>query len=305
VDAKTGNHLWAERYDRHLKDIFALQDEITMKIITALQVKLTEGEHARVYGKGTDNLEAYLKFLRGRKHVYRHNKQDLAVAGKLAQETIALDSNYAMGYFLLAHVTRVGVWFDSGLSPKQALERSFKLLQKALTLDESLGEAHSGLGFSYLMRRQFEKSIAEGEQAIALAPNSSAAHANLAYSVNFAGEHEKAIPIAKKAIRLDPFPSSWPFLALGIVQRDAGHYEESMVACRKASNLEPNSIFARLCLTGAYSLLGRVEEARAEAQEVLRIDPKFSLTHFSKTLPYKNEADRERITNALRQAGLK
>jgi len=305
IDAITGDHVWSERYDRDLKDIFALQDEITMKVITALQVTLTEGEQANILAKGTDNLEAYLKFLRGVKHLSRLNKQDVAVARKRAEETIALEPNYAMGYWLMARVNFAEVWLGSSKFPKESLARAIELARKALSLDDSLAEAHAILCGIYMLQRQYEKSLAEGEQAIALSPNSAEAHMYFGYSLNWAGEHEKALPIVEKAIRLDPFPRSFFFLVLGIVHRDSGHYEESMVACRKATNLEPNSIFARLCVTGAYSLLGREKEARTEASEVLRIDPKFSLEHFSKKLPYKNKADRERLINALRKAGLK
>jgi adenylate cyclase len=305
VDATTGHHLWAERYDRDLKEIFALQDEITKKIITALQVTLTQGEQASIMAKGTDNLEVYLKLLQGFKHLGRLNRQDVAVARKRAEEIIALEPNYAMGYWLLAKVNHAEVWLGSSKFPKESLARTIELAQKALSLDDSLADAHSILGQIYLMQRQYEKSIAEGEQAIALAPNSAEAYAYLGFSLNFAGEHKKAIPIVEKAIRLNPFPRSLYFQYLGIVHRDVGNYEESMVACRKATYLEPNNIFARLCVTAAYSLLGCEEEACAEATEVLRIDPKFSLEYFSKKLPYKNKTDRERLINALRKAGLK
>ncbi len=305
IDAKTGYHLWAERYDRDLKDIFALQDGITMKILIALQVKLTEGQQARLFGKGTKNLEAYAKLLQGREHSNRFNRESNVLARQMFKEAIALDPEYAMAYLNLSATHLMDLLYGSSRSPKRSLERAEELIQKALALDDSLAEAYSFLGRIYLTKKQHEKAIAEGERALALAPNSAFVHAALAFSLYYAGRHEEAILLLMKAIRLNPIPRSWYLSTLGSAYRLTGRYEEAIATYKKALHRAPGSLFAHLGLASAYSLLGREEEARAEAEEVLRIDPKFSLDHLAKSLFFKNQADTELVIDSLRKAGLK
>ncbi|MBW2615953.1 MAG: tetratricopeptide repeat protein [Deltaproteobacteria bacterium] len=297
--------MWADRYDRDLKDIFALQDEITLKVITALQVKLTEGEQARLMGKGTDNLEAYLKYLRGREHSRSMNKDDNVMSRQMAEKAIALDSNYAAPYALLAYTYFMDVWFRSSKSPKESLARSFELAQKSLNIDDSLPTTHRILSGIYLQKRQYENAIAEAERALALDPNSADNHAGLGRVLYYAGRPEEAIQLFKKAIRLNPIPESFYLYSLGMVYIITGRYEEAITACRKALHTEPKNLFAHVVLAASYSLSGRQEDARAEAAEVVTIQPKFSLGYFAKTVPFKKQVDLERLVNALRKAGLK
>lgn len=305
IDAPTEHHLWSERYDRNLKDIFAIQDEITKKIIIALQVKLTEGVQARIVGKGTDNLQAYLKYLRGRGHLRRLNKDDNVLARQMAEKAIALDSNYAAAYALLAFTHYMDVLYRSSKSPKESLVRSFELVQKAIDINDSLPITHRLLTNIYLLKRQYGNAIAEAERALALDPNSADNHAVLGRVLYYAGRPEEAIQLFKKAMRLNPMPESFYLYSLGMAYIMTGRYEEAVAACSKAIHTEPKNLFAHVVLAASYSLSGREEEARAEATEVLTIQPKFSLGYFAKTLSFKKQADLERFVNALRKAGLK
>jgi TolB-like protein/Tfp pilus assembly protein PilF len=305
VDAKTGHHLWAERYERDLKDLFALQDEITKKIITSLQIKLTEGEQVRVFAKGTNNLEAYLKFLHARRYINQFNKEDNILARQAAEQAIALDPGYPAAYYILGMTHLNDVYFRSSKSPEQSLDRAFQLAQKALSMDDSFSRAHVLLGWIYLQRRQHEKAIAEMEQALALEPNSAGSHAHLSRILTYAGRPGEAIALSKKALRLSPIPRTYHLHGLGSAYMDTGQYEEAIVACRKAIKIEPKNQWAHVILASAYSLAGRETEARAEAEEILRINPRFSLANFAKILAYKNQADTERFVEALRKAGLK
>jgi TolB-like protein/class 3 adenylate cyclase len=149
IDALDGHHLWAKRYDRNLDDIFALQDEITKKIITAMQVKLTEGEQVRAAAKGTDSLEAYLKYLQASELIFRLNPESNALGRQLTEEAIALDPDYAWAYFLLARTHLVDMWLGTTKSPKQSFGKAMGLLQKAIALDDSYAEAHADLGYLY------------------------------------------------------------------------------------------------------------------------------------------------------------
>jgi adenylate cyclase len=305
VDAKTGHHLWAERYDRELKDLFALQDEITKEIITALQVKLTEAEEARVLAKGTDNLEAYLKLLQGREHVHRLNKEDNAQGRQLINEAIALDPQYASAYTYLAGTHHLDAWLGSSKSPRESTAKAIELAQKAIALDDSLAEAHGLLGYLYTMTRQHDKGIVKAERGVALDPNSASALAWLGQNLYWADRPEEAIPVLKKAIRLNPVPPSWYLFTLAMAYRDTGRYEEAISACKKALHREPKDVITRLVLTATYGLSGREEEARSAAEEVLRIDPKFSLDRLARTRPHKNQANTKSYIDSLRKAGLK
>jgi len=304
IDAKTNHHLWAERYDRELKDIFAIQDEITMKIITELAVKLTAGEQARAFAKGTDNLQAYLKTLQAGEYILRFNKEDTIRARQLAEQAIKLDPGYALAHAWLGFIYNMDVWYSSK-SVKESLARAFELSQKALDMDESLSFPHVTLGSIYLLQRQHDKAIAEYEQALALEPNSASNIAFLGRVLYYSGRPEEAIVMFKKALRLNPFPESWYLYSLGNAYSLMGQYEEAIAACKKAIRVEPKNLWPHMILAQAYSSLGRNEEARSEAAEVLRIQPNFSVEYIGKTLPFKNPADRDRFVEALRKAGLK
>jgi len=305
IDALTGNHLWAERYDRNLKDLFAVQDEITKKIITAMQVKLTEGEQAQAAARSTNNLEAYLKYLQARELINRVNPQSTALAKQLAEEAIALDPMYARPYYILAQGALQDYWQVTGKSAKDSLDKSIELLQKAITLDDTYAEAHSLLGWIFSMTGKYDKAVAEGEKAVALDPNSADSHMRLGKILTFVGRYEESIPELQTAIRLNPIPPNIYFYSLGISYTLTRQYDEAITWCEKAVRGEPNSLLAHLFMAAAYSLAGREDKARIEAAEVLRINPKFSLEKFAQSVTYKNQEDKERLIGALRQAGLK
>jgi TolB-like protein/Tfp pilus assembly protein PilF len=304
IDAFTGHHLWAERYDRNMEDIFALQDEITIKILTALRVKLTEGEQARVYDRGTGNLECFMKVLEGNSYFFRFNRDDNTLARQMFEEAIALDPENPAAYVMLAWTHLMDLWYGWRESPEKSIQPASELAQKALTLDDTQDNAHFLLGSIYLMTRQHEKAIAEMEQAVALNPNGADAHTHLAATLIFMGRPDKAISLLQKAMRLNPMPPNWYFTYLSHAYRRTGQYEEAIAILQKVLKRNPDDLIAHIGLTSTYSMAGREEEARAEAAEVLRINPKFSLEYFAKTLPYKNQADTELTIDSLRKAGL-
>jgi len=305
IDALTGHHLWAERYDREQKDFFVLQDEITLKILNSLHVKLTGGEEDRVYGKGTTNLEAYIKVLQGREYYWRLNREGNILAKKLFEEAITLDPKYSAPYWLLGMTHLMDAWFNWGKSKEDSLSRAMELAQKAISLDDLDSNAHGLLGAVYRMKGDHDKAIAEGRRAVELNPNSADAHVWLGSTFNYADRAEEAIPLLDKAIRLNPFAHTWYFLHLGHAYRFLRRYDEAITAYQRALQLSPNNLFAHLGLTVTYILSGSDEKARAHAAEILRIEPDFSLASRAEILPYKNQAEKERHINALSKAGLK
>jgi TolB-like protein/class 3 adenylate cyclase len=304
IDALTGHHLWAEKYDRDLKDIFAIQDEISFKVVTALQVKLTDGEQALTYAGGTKNFEAYARYLKGADYVKRINKEGNLLARKMAEETIALDPNYPRGYRLLAMTHWLDVRLGLSKDPKQSLTESVRLYQKTLAMDPSDGSARVLLGFVFTIMRQYEKGMAEADQGVAISPNASIAHIYHGYILIFNGMHKEAIEAIKKAIRLDPLPPDFYWRCLGQAYCHVGMYEEAIAASKEALRRYPDAILTHVLLAQVYALSGREKEARAEVEEVLRINSRYSVEFFRSSTPYKNPADMELMANALLKAGV-
>ncbi|MBW1815754.1 MAG: tetratricopeptide repeat protein, partial [Deltaproteobacteria bacterium] len=305
VDAQTGHHLWAERYDRDLKDIFALQDEITMNVIKALELKLTDGEQALVYGRGTNNLEAYLKAMQARGHARRQNPENNLKARRLIEEAIALDPNYSVSYYVLGVTHLMDVWLGTTKSPRDSLRKAAELSLKAIARDESFGPAYALLGNIYILKRDYEKGISEGRKAVELEPNGADSLAWLGMGLFFADRPAEAIQVLKKAIRLNPIAPGWYLHNLAGAYRDLGQYEEAIAWAEKAVERHPKSVISHVVLAACYSYAGRLEDARVEATEVLRLNPNFSVERFAKTSPKKNPIQKKRFSEALLKAGLK
>jgi len=305
IDANTGRHLWAEKYDKPLKNIFALQDEITLKIINALEVKLTEGEQARLRLKGATNIEAYMKAMKGLEYFRRQNKEDNALARQEAEEAIALLPDNSGLYTLLAATHIMDLWLGSTKSQLISFLQATDSIKKAIALDNNNSDAYMVLADIYLLKRQHEEAIAAAERAVGLNPNGADAYCQLAYILHQSGRPVEAIDFFKKAIRLNPFPPSYYLMMLGSAYTPVGQYEEAIDALKKAIHLEPNNLFAHVILAAAYIKAGRQEEAHNEAAVVLRIDPKFSLDYYEKILPDINRSYVKDYIASLRKAGLK
>jgi adenylate cyclase len=306
IDALTGGHLFSERYDRDLKDILNLQDEITLKVLAAVQVKLTAGEAARHLEKGTKNLDAYLKVLQAREHkAGTMNKERVERAIQLLEEAIALDPEYAYAYSILSTAHHDLVALGASQSPRESLQRSLELGKKAIALDDSNSSSHACLTFSYIYIREYDKAIAEAEKAISLSPNSALAYWALGTALNISGRPQEAIPMLQKSLRLSPIP--YHSQVLGLLASSyawLGQYEDAITTFKKMlKNYGPDHLMAHIGLTLTYALMGRENEARAQSAEVLRIDPKFSWERWMKGLPHP-QPNKDRLTESLRKVGL-
>jgi adenylate cyclase len=304
IDATTGYQLWAERYDRPLQNVLTLQDEIVQKIVTTLKLQLTVQEQGNLVRKHTDNLEAYDAFLRGMDYAFRYTPETNAEARQWFERAIALDPQYAEAYAWLGRAHLVEWIFQWTLDP-QALQQAFELEQQALALDDSLPVAHSRLGHIYAYRRQYEPALAAGRRAIALDPNNAESYAVQAIVLNAAGRPEEALRMMEQALRLNPAYPDWYATNLGTAYALLGRDEEAISAYRDTLLRNPDLLLAHLGLVEVYSRVGREEEARAAAAEVLRISPAFSLEVWKQRAAQKDPDILERQLAALRKAGLK
>jgi adenylate cyclase len=307
VDALSGRHIFSERYDRDFKEILTVQDEITMSILVPLQVTLTKGEMARIAAKGTKNLEAYLKYLKAHQLSQQYNKEALATARGYAEECIALDPGYAMGYRALTQVIGGELFIGSNKLPRAAaLQQALELAQKAVTLDPSSSQTHSGLGFIYYRLQQPEKALLEAEQAIALSPNDASAYDCMGAALFAFERYQDAISMYQKSLRLSPVPtSSTGLLMSGAAYRFIGQNAEAIATFKRLLQFYPDNLFGHAYLAATYASAGRDPEAHAQAAEVYKIDPNFSVEGFIKRFTVKNKTLLDQMVADLRKAGLK
>jgi len=316
IDALTGHHVWTERYDRDLKDIFALQDEIAMKILTGVQVKFEGGilfggdasraeKYAEKYYRGKQGLDCYLKLAEAVGYWERVNIKDNNVARRMVEESIAMCPENPEGYLMLGFIYIFDYILGNTESPQETLEKATELAQKILAMDDSVGGTHILLGWIYLCKREYDRAIAEGERAVALNPSHHNDLQCYASFLTYAGRPEEAIRLLQKAIRLSPFCPAYEYADLGNALRMTGRFEEAVSAYKKAIEREPNFFPAYRDLAATYSMMGLDKEARAEAAEVLRINPKFSVDSWAKKMLYKEQSERDKVLDALRKAGLK
>ncbi len=307
IDATTGHHLWADRYDRDFKDLFDLQDEITMEILTALQVKLTEGEQAASW-QTTNNLEAWGYFVKASGHFERFQREDNIRAKALFEKAVSLDPNYSAAWLMLAWTHLMDAYLGFGDSRAESMTQAMALAEKVRGMVEGQSEAHALWNTIHLFQKQYELAIAEGRKSVTLGPNNSLGHILFAYTMLFAGEFNEAIDLAERAIRLTPYCSSWYFFVLGKAYRQAGRYEEAFAAFEKglvrARENRGNLFLPLIGLTDVSVQLGRDTEARNYAADILKIDPNFNLEGFKYIYLYKDPAHLERILDNMRKAGL-
>ena len=304
IDGASGGHLWAERYDRDLTDIFAVQDDVTQHIVAALSVKLTRDELKRVVKKGTDNLEAYDIFLKGREHTLRQTKEANAKAVVMLERVTELDPEFAAAVALLAfnHVEAyINRW---SVDPDRSFELARELALRAVALDDSEPSAPFALGGVYIWAKQHDRAIAEAEKAIALDPNFAKGYALLGLNLCYAGRPEEAIEALNNAMRLDPhYPDIYlHFLALANFHLE--RYDDAIGALTRRLLRKPESDISRVLLASSYGHQGRADEARAEWEKVFEANPDYSFEHKRQIVPYKNPADFEHFADGLRKAGL-
>jgi adenylate cyclase len=310
IDAIKGIHLWSERYDRDLKDPFVLQDEIARQIMTALQVKLTEGGYASGIAGSTSNLKALECFWRAEEHFFRFAKEDNAAARQWAQKAVEIDPKFAGGWALMGFTHLWDVTFGWSIAPLQSVGRALECAQKAIGLSDSCAKAYGLMGYIKLLNGKFDEAIENGERAVRINPNDPMMLLILGAIMHFSGKFDESIAIIKNAMRVCPYYPALFLSVLSMSYNSAGRYDEALAASElllaRAQKGEYNPLLAHMILAEAYIGLGQDGKARAHAEEMLKINPNFSLANERKRLYfYRDPAHLERRIDALRKAGLK
>ena len=309
IDAVTGAHRWAERYDRELKDVFAVQDEVSWAIVANLVAHVNKAEAERTLLKPPATWQAYDFFMRA-SNIYNgmwssFEVADLYEARRLLDRSISLDPKYARAYVLLSK-THVIAWvqpMDEDYLKPTALERAHHFARKALQLDPNLPIAHAHLGTVLTFEGQHEQSVAEFEKAIALNPNFT--DWQFGTTLIRVGEPTRAVQVIETHMRHDPFYSPWALSTLGLARYMLREYAEALPPLRECTSRAPDMSLGHVALAATLAQLGQLDEARAAATEVLRIDPKYTIDGAQRRLArFKRPEDAEHLFDGLRKAGL-
>jgi TolB-like protein len=303
-DVATGSHLWAERYDRDIADVFAVQDEITEAIVAAIEPQLYAAENFRAQRKAPDSMDAWDLVMRGLSHYWRVTRQDNVVAQALLEKAITIDPNYgqalgvlAASYIFTAHMG----WADAA-----AVSAAERAALAAIQADSEDPWAHSALGYIYLLARRFDDSLAEYELALRLNPNFSFAQAFYGVSLCYSGRWQEGDEAARRALRLSPRdPFSGVYHGIRAYAQFVGrNYDEAIRLSREALRQRADFVGAHRVLTAAASLAGQHDVAKAALQELRRTQPNISLAWIKANMPIQHDAEREHYLDGFRRAGL-
>jgi adenylate cyclase len=304
TDGTTGTQLWAERYDRNLSDIFAVQDELTADIVAALSLRLNEKERRRFNRKGTLNITAYESFLRGREAFFSMSRASIAAAQAELARSIALDPRFALPHAFMAATHLLNYTNGWGDEPEKLLPLAYEEASRAVTLDDLEPQAHFRLSSVLLWMRQHDRSIAAVERAIALDPNFADGYANLGRTLHYAGRSMEALPHFKTAMRLDPHYHDIVLHFQAEVLFRLGRFADAAECAKRRILRNPATDISRVLLAACYGQLGEAAAARSAWTDALRANPAYSLELRRRTLPYKNPDDFEFLIEGLRKAGL-
>jgi adenylate cyclase len=301
VDALKGRPLWSDRYDRDLQDLFALQDEITLNILKEMRLHLTRGEMSRRHS--TTNIEAWSYTVKGISLAERVKKEANLEARNLYEKALKLDFNYGIAWSNLAWTYLIEAQLGWTDSRADSLRRALELAQKSQATGNVGAEFHTTMTFYYFLQGKYEEAIGEGEKAIAMEPNNANSYAFLARALRYAGRPNETIDNVKKAMRLHPYYPAYYLLDLGGAYDMAGQYNEALATFKNFLERSLKGdfflLFAHEWLTITYGRLGQMEKARSHADEILKINPKYTVAFFRKSTPYKDLAYLDGLVSLL------
>ena len=304
IDSTTGGHVWAERFDRELADIFAIQDEVTQKIVAQLAIKLKPEEVKRLTREIAFDPEAYDLFLRGLERMQRFTPEYLAEARDLLSQSIMIDPRYARAFGVMAYTLVLEVSLSYDVDAEKNMQLAERYIHTALLLDDQVANVYFALSFVRQNQNRPEESIAAARKAVELDTNYANGYAQLASALIQAGRPEEAIEAVETAIRLSP---SKPFFYVAVLGRAyfmLGRYRQAAEAYQQVVAKNPAFILGHLGLAASYGHLGMIDEAEWEAIEVLAIQPEFTLEQGRQLNNYQRPDDVKRYIEGLRLAGL-
>jgi TolB-like protein/DNA-binding SARP family transcriptional activator len=308
IDATAGHHLWAERYDRDLDDIFAVQDEITREVVVALDVRLREGEQARIWSGGTKNVEAWECVRLGMAALNRITPEGRIEAERLHKRAIDLDPNYPMGWAALGwfyfHDADIGTRYNTEAEHQTILQSAQNCARKALELDPACADAYALLGLCSLSRERHDEAITMSEKAIALAPNHAENLAVAAATLNKSGQPERSFELIKTAMRLCPIYPGWYLYVLATACRLLGRNESAVSAFEEGIRRNADILGLHVGLASTLGEQGREEDAEKPISEIMRLNPDFAIKKYVAGLSYRDPAELARFEDGLRKAGL-
>ncbi|MGI9316728.1 MAG: tetratricopeptide repeat protein, partial [bacterium] len=308
IDAITGHHIWADRYDRELDDIFAVQDEVMREIVVALDVELSEGEQVRVWASGTRNLEAWEYLRLSAQIVLNRMVDDLDKARTWLEKALELDPEYAMAWVMLGWFHQNSVDVAGGIQNAQsmldALDAMRHCAQKAIEIDPYCADAYSVMAMYHMELREFDTAVENAEKSIELAPGNAENLCEASAILNKSGESHRALKLAQRAMRLCPMYRAGFLRALAAAYRFTGQAEAAADTFREAVRRQPDLLSGHVNLSSVLGELGRHDEARSAADQVLRLVPNFSIKGYTQGLAYRDPEDLARVEQGLRLAGL-
>lgn len=304
TDSVSGRLVWSERFDGIIDDLFAFQDEITEKIVTALDIKLVSGEWGRILRKTLRNPEALECYYRGWEALFGSSREDLLEAQQNFEETILLEKDSPLGYALAAWAHWMAASRGLTDDAPRSLERSAELSREALKRDDVTGLPHLILAQIHLLEQDHEQALVEVEKAVLSRPSCDGSFAVKAQISNFLGKPDEAIDLVKHAIRLSPVYPSFFVAILASAYFNSSRFEEAALAAREVLGRDRDNLDALLVLTAASEALGHPDEAGAAAKEVLKVKPGFSLDDFTASQPYKDRQTIDHWVKLLKKAGL-
>jgi adenylate cyclase len=307
VDATTGRHVWAERYDREIEDIFALQDEMTQTIVAAVEPELGAFERDRALRTPPQSLDAWATYQRGLWHMWSFTKKDNAEALPLLRRARELDPNFASAYAYEGYSHFLNVILGYTKTPGESLAAALAAAKKAASLDDKDPAAYLTLGRAHMMRGEHDTSIAELEMSLKLNPNFAPAYFALGFSLALTGRFDEALEALHKAIRLNPRdPLLWAIKTIISLTHNLLHQYETAAEWARQAIREPRatSFWPYAALASALGNLNQIEEARSAIDEALRQKPDLSVSYLEKTLTTKQPGELRPYLDGLRKAGL-
>lgn len=303
IEAPTGKTLWGDRYDRKIKEVFDVQDEIIQTIVRVLSIKITEAELARIQQKDTSSYVAYDYVQQGWHQVSQRKRAGNQKADQLFSKALAIDPTYADAYLGMAEVQMSKTNYGWTEFPGKTIRRALEFARKAVSIDPNHAQARSQLGYIYMRNGEYDLAIKELQAAIKLNPNNWRSYRDMGAVLLYAGRPAEALVWYEESMKYDPYISGGQLMNLGIMNLLTDQHETAVRWLKEGTLRQPNFLGTHIILAATYAEMGRLDEARREVDEILRISPFFKTEFYGSA--YRNPEHRARIVRGLQKAGLR